>query len=157
VNFNPNAAVYPPKKIMMVTTGLLTTFDDDELTLILCHERAHVILKHWDKQFWTSQGIGMGFRVLNVFVPGAGLANLIAQPVAMRAYSRSQEIDADLEAIKMGKKMGIPATVYIDVLTKLKDHYAVNEESDRTSILDTHPNLSARIARINEEEARPEP
>ena len=149
----PNAFVYPPKNTLVITKGLLDRFSDEEVTFVLCHEIAHVKLAHWEKNYLASQGINAAFQVLNVFIPGAGLGNLVLNPVVTRAYSRSQEVDADKEAVKMGINMNLSPAIYINTLSKLQRIAVENgfQESDRTGILDTHPNLNERISIIERE------
>jgi len=150
----PNAYVYPPKKLLIVTKGLLDNFTDDELTFILCHEFAHIKFQHWEKNYAAAQGITTGFRVLNILIPGAGLGNLIVNPLITRAYSRSQELEADAEAVQSGNMLGLSPDIYVDALKKLREIAIANgfKDSDRTGILDTHPNLKERISKIKQKQ-----
>lgn len=149
----PNAFVSPAKKQLIIFNGLIERMNDEELAAIMLHEDAHIKLGHVGKHVAASQAISTAFQVANVFLPGVGYANLLVNPVVSKAYSRSQEEDADKDSVKIGKSYGIEPEAYISALEKLKT-YAISQnisDTDRTGIFDSHPNLQYRIERIREE------
>ena len=149
----PNAFVDSSKKQLIIFNGLIERMNDEELAVILLHEDAHIKLGHAGKQIAASHTVFAAFQIANIFLPGVGYANLLVNPMVTKAYSRSQEEDADKGAVEIGKSYGIEPEVYISALEKLKA-FAIAQnisETDRTGLFDSHPNLQYRIERIREE------
>ena len=93
------------------------------------------------------------FSVAGIFVPGAGYLDWVANPVVTRGFSRSQEMDADMLAVKSIRECcSIPPAAAIRTLRKLQEarRLAGYKEEDGIGILDTHPSLEARIKKIGE-------
>jgi len=65
---------------------------------LVAHEVAHELLGHRGQRRALSLGLSAGFTVLGVVVPGASLLDLLVSPLVVRAYTRDQEIAADLKA-----------------------------------------------------------
>ena len=138
---------------LFFTRAALNHFTDDELTFIYAHEVSHVKLGHVEKRMAASVITSTAFHVASIFIPGAGLVNLLANPVITSAFSRPQEIEADRLAVEsiykccqIPKETAIAAHEKILAIAKAKGY---NEE-DRLGILDTHPSLKERIRRIRE-------
>ncbi|PYM19823.1 MAG: hypothetical protein DMD78_23490 [Candidatus Rokuibacteriota bacterium] len=68
------------------------------LDALVAHEVAHELLGHRGQRRALSLGLSAGFMVLGVVVPGASLLDLLVSPLIVRAYTRDQEIAADLKA-----------------------------------------------------------
>ncbi len=159
---SPNAFVSSKDKILVVHKGLLDVMDDEELTLIMFHENAHVKYSHAGKNMASSYATSAVFTIANIFLPGVGYADYVVNPMITTAYSREQELEADRDAVEMGAGMSIPAAKYISALNKLKQ-YAVEKrigDTERTGLFDTHPNIEYRINEIKRKtgtgEATPE-
>ena len=95
----PNAWVNSQKGILVVTTGLLTMCDDNELSLILLHENAHIKYDHAAKNALLSDVTSAAFTIGGLFLPGVGYGNLLVNPLVTSGYSRSQELEADRDVI----------------------------------------------------------
>lgn len=148
-----NAFADGERYILFFTLGALRFFDEQEMTYIYAHEVAHITLKHWEKRLAVSTVTSVFFTVANVFIPGVGLLNYAANPLLTRAFSRSQELDADTEAIKAIQKCcGLSPFAAINALSKLLEKAKAKgyREEDRIGILDTHPSLEERIRKIKE-------
>lgn len=134
---------YAAEYTIVIFSGLLNGFGDDELTCIVAHEIAHISLGHYSKQLRVSSSKSQVFSEL----PDAGLLSSIFKPAAIKAYSRQQEIEADMEVVRVARNVGISPEVYIAALSKLKDP---ESEGEGGGIFDTHPSVSERIERIRE-------
>ena len=148
-NNTPNAWVNSQKGILVVTTGLLSMFDDNELSLILLHENAHIKYDHAAKNALLSDITSAAFTIGGLFLPGVGYGNLLANPLLTSGYSRSQELEADRDVVNQCYLMGLNPDQYVAALEKMKQYAATKgETSDTTGLFDTHPNLQYRIDTI---------
>ncbi|HET7340323.1 MAG TPA: M48 family metalloprotease [Methylomirabilota bacterium] len=75
---------------------------------LVAHEVAHELLGHRGQRRALSLGLSAGFTVLGVAVPGASLLDLVVNPLIIRAYTRDQEIAADLKAADLLGLMAYP-------------------------------------------------
>lgn len=76
---------------------------------LVAHEVAHEVLGHAGQRRALGLSMSAGFTVLGVAVPGAGLVDLLAAPLVVRAFTRDQEIAADLKAVEILREMGYAA------------------------------------------------
>lgn len=146
----PNAWVNSQQGILVVTTGLLSMCDDNELTLILLHENAHINYSHAAKNKLLSDVTSAAFSIGGLFLPGVGYANLLVNPLVTSGYSRSQELEADKEVVDQCHLLGLNPDHYVSALEKMKQYAASKgDNADSTGLFDTHPNLQYRIDTIN--------
>jgi len=73
---------------------------------LVAHEVAHELLGHIGERRALSRSLGAGFTVLGIAIPGAGLLDFVANPLIVRAFTRDQEIAADLKAVEILRDMG---------------------------------------------------
>lgn len=64
---------------------------------LVAHEVAHEVLGH------------LGQRRALALIPGAGVLDLLADPLIVRGFTRDQEIAADLKAVEVLRDMGYAA------------------------------------------------
>src|SRR2546426_7832960 len=76
---------------------------------LVAHEVAHELLGHIGQRRALALSLGAGFTVLGFAIPGAGLLDLVANPLIVRAFTRDQEIAADLRAVEVLRDMGYEA------------------------------------------------
>ena len=76
---------------------------------LVAHEVAHELLGHIGQRRALALSLGASFTVFGIIVPGAGLIDIIANPLIIRAFTRDQEIAADLKAVEVLREMGYPA------------------------------------------------
>ena len=76
---------------------------------LVAHEVAHELLGHIGQRRALSLSLGAGFTVLGIAIPGTGLLDFIANPLIVRAFTRDQEIAADLKAVEVLRDMGYKA------------------------------------------------
>jgi Zn-dependent protease with chaperone function len=146
-----NAEVFPPTNTILFTRPLVDQFSVKEISLILSHEIAHVKLGHYGKRVAVSTGTSLILKAIDMAIPGAGILSYFLNPAVTMTFSRSQEIDADIEAVRTVKvALGYPPEEYVKVLQKLRNIALQKgyKESDRAGLLDTHPNIADRISKI---------
>ena len=76
---------------------------------IVAQKVAHEILGHAGQRRTLTLGLTAGFAVLGLIAPGLGLADLLVNPLIVRAFSREQEMEADQRAVEILRDMGHPA------------------------------------------------
>jgi Zn-dependent protease with chaperone function len=113
---------------------------------LVAHEVAHEILGHAGQRRILSLSLSAGFTVLGVVIPGAGLIDLLVSPLIVRAFTRDQEIAADLRAVEILRTMGhqAPRRALADALRAAA---ALNGRS-RGGLLDAEPDLADRLAAL---------
>ena len=141
-------ATLTPDDRIVVTRGLLdaTMSDRDILAFVLAHEVAHYKLRHIRNHQILSVGIWATLTAVDLVVPGVGLANHLINPLATRAFGRSQELDADREAINVLGNSGWrePKEIGIKTLTWGKQVSG----PDSFFLWATHPAMDDRIENI---------
>lgn len=101
--------------------GLLALADDDavfyfsdallrqppaHVDALVAQGVAHEVLGHVGERRALSIGVSVGFTALGVALPGLGLADLLVNPLVVRAFSREQELAADRRAVAILRMMG---------------------------------------------------
>ena len=118
---------------------------------LIAHEVAHEVLGHAGQRRALSLSLTAGFSVLGVFVPGAGLLDFALNPLIVRAFTRDQEIAADLRAVEILRMMGHP-TPLASLARALRAAHAVNG-ARRGGLLASEPTLDDRLAALGPLEA----
>ena len=138
------------KPCIYVTTGFLDAVPGNETVMcMISHELSHYTLKHIHKGWLLSSSIGLAFDVLDVFFPGAGIGNIIVNPVATRTYGRAQELQADENAILLLERTGVENAreEYINMLTWARGY---GRGGGELWLWSTHPPLENRIKNLAE-------
>lgn len=117
---------------------------------LVAREVAHEILGHAGQRRILSLSLSAGFTVLGVVIPGAGLVDLLVNPLIVRAFTRDQEIAADLRAVEIIRTMGQPAPrrALADALRA-----AAMNGRPRGGLLAAEPDLADRLAALEPLEA----
>ena len=113
---------------------------------LVAHEVAHELLGHRGQRRALSLGLAAGFTVLGVVVPGAGLLDLVVSPLLVRAYTRDQEIAADLKAADLLGLMGHEAPRRV-LVSALQAAVKVNGRP-QGGWLATEPEIEERLAAL---------
>lgn len=113
---------------------------------LVAHEVAHEVLGHAGKRRVLSLSLSAGFTVLGVVIPGAGLVDLLVNPLIVRAFTRDQEIAADLKAVEILRGMGYEAPRR-NLADALRAAAAVNGPP-RGGWLAAEPDLAERLAAL---------
>ena len=129
----------------IVTTGLLKRANDVRLQSILAHEVAHDDLGHVAK----AQTLGAGVNVVSVLLdqvfPGTGQIAPIVGNLAIRAYGRQDEYEADRHGITLLRRLGLNGQpMMIDTLSWLQR----TSGSSGGGFFSTHPNTGDRVERL---------
>jgi Zn-dependent protease with chaperone function len=129
------------------TTGLINTGDERLIRGVAAHEIGHEVLGHADKRK-TAIAAEQITRTALSFIPGVGgliasSAALVTGQLALPAYSRSQETDADNKAVEILSKANDPdpaGTMAYSFRFLLKASGATGG-----GLLDSHPNTKERL------------
>ena len=129
------------------TTGLINTGDERLIRGVAAHEIGHEVLGHADKRKMAIAAEQLTRTALS-FIPGLGgliasNAVLVTDMLALPAYSRSQETDADSKAVDILSKANDPdpaGTMAYSFRFLLKSSGATGG-----GLLDSHPNTRERL------------
>ncbi|MGA2333471.1 MAG: M48 family metallopeptidase [Syntrophales bacterium] len=129
------------------TTGLINIGDERLIRGVAAHEIGHEVLGHADKRK-TAIATEQLTRTALSFIPGVGgliasNAVLVTGMLALPAYSRSQETDADNKAVEILSKANDPdpaGTMAYSFRFLLKSAGATGG-----GLLDSHPNTRERL------------
>ncbi|MEO6359734.1 MAG: M48 family metallopeptidase [Sphingomicrobium sp.] len=134
-----NAAALPGGHIVVFKTAITETEDPDALAGVLAHEIAHVRRRHVTQALIRELGIGALIRLF------AGDIGANAQQIVALNYTRSNEAEADSDAIVMLRRAGISPKPTAALFRKLGEHEA-DGSSYNAEFLQSHP-LSSNRAR----------
>lgn len=146
---------------ILVTRGLLSCVQsEDALAGVIAHEIAHIQLKHGIKAIksnrWTNAALastnialtalsdGEKDEILNSF--SEGIDSMVSIMVNT-GYSKSQEYEADLEALKIMNCAGYSPYSMTDMLLRLQEE----EQKSFNGFLQTHPSARNRLDRVERE------
>ena len=113
---------------------------------LVAHEVAHELLGHVGQRRALALSLGAGFSVLGLTIPGASLMDFVVNPLIIRAFTRDQEIAADLKAVEILRDMGYeaPRRALADAL---RSAARVNGPP-RGGWLATEPSLDDRLVKL---------
>jgi Zn-dependent protease with chaperone function len=133
---------------MVVYTGLMRAAENPEqLAGVLAHEMSHVTRRHGMQRIAQSLGIVAGIQLLFGDVSGvAAVAVEVLQQGAVNSYSREQEHEADMDAVKTLARAGIEPVALADFFTILEKREG--KTPSIVSWLGTHPDMKQRIADV---------
>ena len=142
-------AVHSTEDRTFYVTDGLTRQADLVLEGMIAREVAHEVLGHLDSRRALTAGLFVGFTALGAIVPGAGLADLVVSPLAIRAFSRQQELAADQKAVEILRAMGYraPRRTLAEALTAV--HQApVQPKEDLGGLLRSRPTIEEQLAAL---------
>ncbi len=129
-----------------VTTGLLQKANDEQLRGILAHEIAHDDLGHVARAQVLGTGLSLGVILLEQIIPGSSAITPIAGTLVARAYSRSEELEADRHGVEILQRAGYSKDVMIDALSWVMQ----SSQANGGGFLSTHPATQDRIAALRQ-------
>src|SRR3989449_1109334 len=118
---------------------------------LVAHEVAHELLGHIGERRALSLSLGAGFTMLGFAFPGVSLLDFVANPLIVRAFTRDQEIAADLKAVEILRDMGYESPRRA-MAEALRAAAKVNGPA-RGGWLATEPSLEDRLSRLEPLEA----
>ncbi|MGR3806476.1 M48 family metallopeptidase [Pasteurella testudinis] len=139
---------------MIIHSGLIEKLrlSDDELSVILAHEMAHVVKEHGKNQVNLSRisgAVGLfGSAAVSSAVNYAGSALALAPEYMInKPFSRSNELEADAVGILIMAQAGYNPNSVKPLWEKLYEFSGDNDGSLK-QLLSTHPNYAEREANI---------
>jgi len=158
----PNAFALPGGPIF-VTRGLLALVrSEDELAGVLAHEVAHVAARHSVRQVTASTPLAVVFGLPAAIVGAVSrpLGDLVALPgalvsgIALSAYGREQEHDADRIGADIAHAAGFDPRGLADLLERLTAEEALHGEASRVlAFFASHPRTPDRMDRVRKHAA----
>jgi len=153
----PNAYSTPGGYVFLTEALLHRLGNEEELAAALAHEVAHVVLRHGlasVKRAQRARALGVFLRETarqsnrwSAYADAFGdLAQAITVHVLEKGWTRDQEWDADSLAFVYLSRAGYDPRGLIHLLERLKD--APTSRSETPAFLRTHPDLEARIQRL---------
>jgi predicted Zn-dependent protease len=118
---------------------------------LVAREVAHEVLGHAGQRRVLQAGIWGAFTALGFVVPGLSLANWVVNPVIVRAFTREQEIAADVRSIEILRSMGyeLPRRTLVSALHAVADaNRNVKPGVMSRGLLAPMPPLGDRLAAI---------
>lgn len=132
---------------------------DDEIAAVLAHEIGHCAARHTVKKFQAALGYDFVARLVLSSIASdtarqlASISSGLIANVAMSAYGRQDEYEADKLGIKYMRLAGYNLDAMIRTFEILKDN---SKGPEMPTILRTHPHLDDRIKAIEKEIREPQ-
>ncbi len=151
-----------PGGIVLLTRGIVAmAADEDELAAVMAHEIQHVVAKDPLKAIRSQRMKALGTFTAGEAVGSSGGALGILQDSVMdisgtllqKGYSRSQEKDADLGALKLLAASGYDPKALLDMLKKVQ----AAEGKKKLKAFSAHPSAARRIDYVGESVAPADP
>ncbi len=154
-----------PGGFVHVTRGLLALADDEaELAGVLAHEIGHVVARHTAQRYSRAMATNLGLTVLGVLgsvygVPSQlGQAATVGAQAYLQGFSREQELEADLLAVRYLARAGYDPQAMTSFLDKMRAHGELEAmlagkpvgSVDEFNLMATHPRTLDRIAQAME-------
>lgn len=137
-----------PDGHLVIYSGLIVNADNpEELAGVICHEIAHIELRHVMKKLIKEIGLSMLIS-MTTGGSGGGPARETAKMLSSTAYDRTLEKEADLKAVDYLTKAGINPEPFANFFTKLSQKEP--ESMKYFSWMSTHPDTRARATYIRE-------
>lgn len=142
-----------PGGFIYVNSGLMSVANDDELAGVIAHEIGHIAAKHSVKQLQTV----MGYQLFLGLVSGISgqtdmndAINIVFNLVNL-GYSRNDELLADKLAVRYVRRAGYSPIGLVTFFGKLKKEGEKKGSNIKLVFLSSHPPITERIARVQEE------
>ena len=141
-----------PGGYLYVTRGLLALANDaSEVAAVLSHEMAHVTANHGIERQKREEAEVIASRVVAEVLSSdlAGKQALARGKLRLAAFSRNQELQADVIGVRMLGEAGYDpyaAARFLDSMAAYSRFMSVNPEADQSlDFLSSHPNSVQRI------------
>jgi predicted Zn-dependent protease len=150
-----------PGGYVYVTRGLLAIVANEaEMAGVLAHEIGHITARHSSQRHSVTKAANIGLQILGAIGSIAGAPTGTSQlaslggKVALKSYSREQELEADMLGVRYLTRAGYDPDAMTSFFHKLKAHSKLiaamrgnRDQSERINIMSTHPLTSERIAK----------
>lgn len=142
-----NAFALPNGHLVIYSGLILNSENQEELTGVICHEIAHIQLKHVMKKLITEIGLS---TLISITTGNGGteIINATAKMLSSSAFDRNLEKEADIKAVDYLVKAKINPEPFANFLFKLSENET--EESKYLTWISTHPDSKERAQYIIE-------
>ena len=148
-----------PGGYVYVTRGLLALADNEaEMAGVLAHEIGHVVARHTAQRYSQAMAANIGLTVLGVLGQAAGVPGAVGDlaqfgvAAALQSYSREQELEADMLAVRYLTRVGYSPGAMNSFFRKMEAHDRLQatlagrpDAEERYNIMSTHPRTAQRI------------
>ncbi|WEZ82208.1 M48 family metalloprotease [Rhizobium sp. 32-5/1] len=141
-----------PGGYLYVTRGLLALANDaSEVAAVLSHEMAHVTANHGLERQQREEAEVIASRVVSEVLSSdlAGKQALARGKLRLAAFSRNQELQADVIGVRMLGEAGYDAYAaarFLDSMATYARYSSVDPDSDQSlDFLSSHPNAPQRV------------
>ena len=149
-----------PGGYVYLTRGLIALAEDEaELAGVIAHEIGHIAARHTAERYSQSVAANIGLTTLGVVGTALGVPSQanrllsVGTKATLRAYSRTQELEADMLSVRYLKKNGYDPRALVDFFIKLNAQKNLNfklqgkfkKQIDSFSMMSTHPRTARRI------------
>jgi Zn-dependent protease with chaperone function len=148
-----DAAAYSSDDATFYFTEGLARQPRPVMDALIAHEVAHEVLGHAGQRRALSLSLTAGFTVLGVVIPGASLLDFAVSPLIVRAFTRDQEVSADLRAVEILRVMGyaMPKRTLAEALRAVASLHGPK----RGGVLASEPSLDQRLVVLEPLEPKP--
>jgi len=151
-----------PGGYILITQGLYDLCEGDELLAVLAHELAHLNLKHGVNSIKNAKLTATLTSATATTLSTTELAKLFSESAAsltdtlvVKGYSRSTELEADAEAFKMLRLIGVSPMAFDSILRKIGQSTTKNDATG--GFFSTHPSTDDRRKNLDQLLASIEP
>jgi len=147
-----------PGGYVYVTRGLLALASDEaEMAGVLSHEIGHVTARHTAQRYSSTVATNLGLQVLGVLSNAAGVRGAeniaaVGAELALKSYSREQELEADMLGVRYMSRAGYDPQAMASFFKKLRAHERIEgliagdpNAAEKHNMLATHPRTADRI------------
>lgn len=141
-----NAFALPGGHIVVFDSILGIMDAPEQLAALLAHEASHIQLKHSTRAIFRELANNLFFSLL--FGDYADVSTVVAHQadqLAALSYSRSLELEADENGLKLMLASGIPPRGMPDLFQKMKSSLGKENATDVPNFLSTHPSMDERL------------
>ncbi|HEY9080402.1 M48 family metalloprotease [Magnetovibrio sp.] len=148
-----------PGGYVYITRGLLALASDEaEMAGVLSHEIGHVTARHTAQRYSTTVATNLGIQVLGVLTQAAGVGGAeniaaVGAELALKSYSREQELESDMLGVRYLSRAGYDPQAMASFFEKLSAHQRIEgliagdpNAAEKHNILATHPRTADRIS-----------
>lgn len=130
-----------------VTRGLLDQANDEQVRAVMAHEFAHNDLGHVTKAQRLQAGVELGSAILEQVIPNSAIITPIAGTLITRAYSRSEELEADKHAVTLLRRVGSSKEALQNTLSWLE---SISGGKDEGGWFASHPGTNDRVQALRQ-------
>lgn len=145
----PNAFALPGGPIFVSWALLeICQAERDEIAFLLGHEMGHIVCRHALDRLVRDAALSLLLRQTSGRSAASNWLGKAGRQALTQAYSREEEFEADVFAIRLIRKSGGDTTAAERLLEKLRSSAAGRGAGIPASYVAAHPPLSERLTRL---------